>query len=67
MADEQNGAKPQSTEEVAVRENASKTRLIQDGGPSEQSEVATAASDDHAADTVPEAEEPGLVESVKGM
>ncbi|MBN4097877.1 MULTISPECIES: hypothetical protein [Methylobacterium] len=67
MADEQNGAKPPSMEEVTVRENASKTRLIEDGGPSEQSHVADAASDDQAADTVPEAEEPGLVNSVRGM
>jgi hypothetical protein len=67
MADEHNGAKPPSTEDVAIREKASKTRLIEDGGPSEPSQVADAASDDQAADTVPEAEEPGLVNSVKGI
>lgn len=67
MADEQNGTTAPSIREVAVRENASKARLIADGGPSKQSQVATAASDDHAADTVPEAEEPGLVDSMKGM
>ncbi|KQS52878.1 hypothetical protein ASG32_31835 [Methylobacterium sp. Leaf361] len=67
MADEQNGAKPPSTEDVAVRENASKTRLIEDGGPSEQPQVLDSATDDQTAGTVPEAEEPGLVDSMKGM
>ena len=67
MADEQNGAKPPSMEDVAIRESASKTRLIEDGGPSEQSQVSDAARDDQVADTVPEAEEPRLVNSIKGM
>ncbi|QGY05932.1 hypothetical protein MMSR116_31590 [Methylobacterium mesophilicum SR1.6/6] len=67
MADEQNGAKPSSTQDVAASENASKTRLVEDGGPSEQSQVPDAATDDQTPDTVPEAEKPGLVDSVKGM
>ncbi len=65
MADEQNGAKP-FYEEVTVA-RTQQTRLIEDGGPSEQSHVRRRASDDQAADTVPEAERAGLVNSVRGM
>lgn len=67
MARDHSGGATLTPEEAAVLERVRRKRLAEDGCPQERLPDRQASHDDRSADQVPENEEPGLIDSMKGM
>ncbi|MCJ2073237.1 hypothetical protein MKK75_31385 [Methylobacterium sp. J-030] len=67
MARDHSGGATLTPEEAASVERVRRKRLAEDGCPEERVPAGKTTGDDHAHDDVPESEEPGLIESMRGM
>ncbi len=66
MTGDDNDGKVPSLDEVAEREDASRRRIIEDGGPQRQPPDGKSAGGDHPTGIVSEDEEAGLIDPLKG-
>lgn len=67
MARDHSGGATLTAEEAALVERVRRKRLAEDGCPQERIPDGQTTLDDHPPSQVPEAEEPGLIDSMKGM
>ena len=67
MARDHSGGATLTPEEAALVERVRNKRLAEDGCPQARTPDGKVAPDDHSLEHVPEAEEPGLIGSIKGM
>lgn len=67
MTRDDSGSAALSPEERAAGERAGRKRLGEDGRPEDRRSPAGPRTDDKSERAVPEAEEPGLIGSLKGM
>ncbi len=67
MTRDQSGSATFSPEELAAGERAGRKRLGENGCPEDRPASAEPPADQKPDVTVPESEEPGLIDSMKGM
>ena len=67
MARDHSGGATLTSEEAAAVERVRKKRLAENGCPENQIPDGQTTLDDHTPGHVPEAEEPGLIDSNRGM
>lgn len=67
MGRDHSGGATLTPEEAALVERVRNKRLAEDGCPQERAPDGQTTLDDHSPGHVPEAEEPSLIDSMKGM
>lgn len=67
MTRDDSGSAALSPEEVAAGERAGRKRLGEDGRPEDRGPPVKPQADRTPPGTIPESEEPGLIDSLKGM
>jgi len=67
MARDHSGDATLTSEEAALVERVRNKRLAEDGCPQERTPDGQTELDDHPPGLVPEAEEPGVIDAMKGM
>lgn len=66
MTDGDNDGTVPSLDEVAAREDASRKRIIEEGGPQRQPPDGKSSGRDHPTGIVSEVDETGLIDPLKG-
>lgn len=67
MARDHSGSATFSPEELAAGERAGRKRLGEDGCPEDRQQPVTPPADKQPDDTVPENEQPGFIDAMRGM